>query len=78
MLDSWNDNEHHATVVAVSGYRCSVVPYLNKRVAKDKINERFRRKHSALGDTKIKLTKLRKYKMALLRLNTEKVCCAIF
>jgi len=72
VLDSWKDRDDHATIIALNGFRCSIIPYLNKHDAKVKINERFIRKHPALSDSKIKLTKLRKFKMKLIRLNHSK------
>jgi len=71
MLDSWDDRSHRATVIAVNGFRCSILPYLNKHDAKEKMNEHFRSKHLVLGDSKIKVTKLRKHKMVLLKITSS-------
>ena len=74
VLDPWNENEHHATVVALTGLRASVVPYLGARAARDEADARFLREHPVLRDTGLRVTKLRKRKMTLLQLTVSTVC----
>lgn len=74
VLDPWDEHEHHATVVALTGLRASVVPYLGARAARDEADARFLREHPGLRDTGLRVTKLRKRKMSLLQITVSTVC----